>query len=61
MYAKEIEEVKGPFRNYEYKSTIQSPISVQVERFWSSERNQESIEALSNNYLTQKYKNQIST
>ena len=33
---------------------LQSPIPVQVERFWSSDQNKESIQALSRNYFIEK-------
>ena len=33
---------------------LQSPISVQVERFWSSDPNKESIQELSRNYFIEK-------
>ena len=33
---------------------LQSTIPVQVERFWSSDQNKESIQALSRNYFTEK-------
>ena len=33
---------------------LQSPIPVQVERFWLSDQNKESIQALSRNYFIEK-------